>query len=65
MSGHIHTAARKEIEGVTYLNCGDWVDSCTALIENTDGRIELIHWGSVTAQSAVPNSLSPRAKEAA
>lgn len=31
------------IEGVTYLNCGDWVDS--ALRENTDGQLELIHWG--------------------
>ena len=42
--GHIYTAALKEIEGVTYLNCGDRVESCTALLENTDSQLELIHW---------------------
>ncbi len=40
--GHIHTPVIKEIGGVLYLNCGDWVDSCTALIEHLDGRIELV-----------------------
>jgi hypothetical protein len=31
---------------VTYLNCGDWVDSCTAVLEHGDGRMELLHWGA-------------------
>ena len=31
--------------GVLYLNCGDWVDSCTAIVEHLDGRLELIDWG--------------------
>lgn len=42
--GHIHSAAIKDIGGITYLNCGDWVDSCTAIVEHEDGRMELVHW---------------------
>jgi len=30
---------------VAYLNCGDWVESCTALAEHADGRFEIIRWG--------------------
>ncbi len=44
--GHIHAAAIREIEGVTYINCGDWVDSCTAIVEHGDGRMEVVHWGA-------------------
>ena len=40
--GHIHKAEQREIDGIAYLNCGDWVESCTALAEHADGRIELI-----------------------
>jgi UDP-2,3-diacylglucosamine pyrophosphatase LpxH len=43
--GHIHSAAIKQIDGMTYVNCGDWVDSCTAIIEHFDGRLELVNWG--------------------
>jgi len=43
LCGHIHTAAIREIDGVTYYNTGDWVESCTALVEHFDGKIELIH----------------------
>jgi hypothetical protein len=42
--GHIHRAEMKMIDGVQYLNCGDWVESCTALIEDFDGKIKLIHF---------------------
>ena len=42
--GHIHHAEVRDIGGVTYHNCGDWVESCTALAEHLDGRIELIRW---------------------
>ena len=44
--GHIHWAMIKEIDGLTYMNCGDWVDSCTAIVEHLDGRMELIRWNS-------------------
>jgi UDP-2,3-diacylglucosamine pyrophosphatase LpxH len=43
--GHIHAATVKDIDGVRYVNCGDWVDSCTAIVEHQDGRLELIEWG--------------------
>lgn len=47
--GHIHWAMIKEIDGLTYMNCGDWVDSCTAIVEHLDGRMELIRWNDGTA----------------
>ena len=42
--GHIHWPMIKQVEGLTYINCGDWVDSCTAIVEHLDGRMELIYW---------------------
>ncbi|MEW5889843.1 MAG: UDP-2,3-diacylglucosamine diphosphatase [Pseudomonadota bacterium] len=42
--GHIHAAAIKDAGGVVYVNCGDWVDSCTAIVEHFDGRLELVDW---------------------
>lgn len=41
--GHIHRPEISTINGVSYLNCGDWVESCTALLEHHDGSIELVH----------------------
>ena len=42
--GHIHTAAIKQIGEVKYLNSGDWVESCSALVEHHDGSFEIINW---------------------
>ncbi len=42
LCGHIHSAAVREFDGVTYYNCGDWVESCSALLEDLDGRIEMV-----------------------
>lgn len=42
--GHIHHAEIKQINGITYMNDGDWVESCTALVENFDGTFEIITW---------------------
>jgi len=42
--GHIHSATIKEVNGLRYINCGDWVDSCTAIVEHLDGRLELVEW---------------------
>jgi UDP-2,3-diacylglucosamine pyrophosphatase LpxH len=44
--GHIHSAAIKEVGELLYVNCGDWVDSCTAIVEHLDGRLELVEWRS-------------------
>ncbi len=43
LCGHIHTAAAHDVQGVPYYNTGDWVESCTAIVEHYDGRMELIH----------------------
>jgi UDP-2,3-diacylglucosamine pyrophosphatase LpxH len=59
--GHIHAAAIKRIEGVDYLNCGDWVDSCTAIVEAMDGRMELVHWG--VAPTSEPGAAAATARE--
>ena len=42
--GHIHHAEIREIDGILYCNDGDWVESCTALVEHADGRLEILHW---------------------
>jgi UDP-2,3-diacylglucosamine pyrophosphatase LpxH len=42
--GHIHHAEIKEINGVVYMNDGDWVESCTALVEHWNGQWEIITW---------------------
>ena len=40
--GHIHQAEDRVIDGIAYYNCGDWVESCTLLVEHEDGRMELL-----------------------
>lgn len=52
--GHIHWAAMKEVDGLTYINCGDWVDSCTAIIEHHDGRLELVDWDGLSRRLPLP-----------
>lgn len=47
--GHIHHANLRTIEGVTYANAGDWVEHCTAIVEQKDGQLELIHWAKESA----------------
>jgi UDP-2,3-diacylglucosamine pyrophosphatase LpxH len=42
--GHIHRPEIKQIDGVQYLNCGDWVENCTALVEDFHGQIKLIQF---------------------
>lgn len=42
--GHIHTPADKTVNGIHYLNSGDWVESLSAIVEHDDGRFELIHF---------------------
>lgn len=42
--GHIHVAKIKDISGIEYLNCGDWVESGTAVVEHLDGKFEIIEY---------------------
>ena len=52
--GHIHSAAVREFGDVTYYNDGDFVESCTALVETVDGRIELLTGLQHQADAAMP-----------
>lgn len=42
--GHIHVAEIRELQGLEYMNSGDWVESCTALVETLEGEWKIIHW---------------------
>jgi len=42
--GHIHKAQMKHIDTIEYLNCGDWVESCTAVVETYDGKFKIVSW---------------------
>ena len=54
--GHIHHAEIKEINGVMYMNDGDWVESCTALVEHHDGRWEIVIWTKENDNESEKNS---------
>ena len=45
--GHIHTPDIRQIGDIHYLNDGDWVESCTALVEHLDGRFEILEWAKL------------------
>lgn len=47
--GHIHHAEMRDMDGVLYVNDGDWVESCTALVEHADGRLEILRWADIVA----------------
>jgi UDP-2,3-diacylglucosamine pyrophosphatase LpxH len=47
--GHIHTAELRSFGEIVYYNDGDWVESCTALVEHHDGRMEILHWAEEIA----------------
>lgn len=55
--GHIHRAEITRIDDIMYCNCGDWVESCTALVEHTNGELEILTW-SHEKQVAVPTMSS-------
>ncbi len=49
--GHIHQAEMRDVNGTLYINDGDWVESCTALVEHHDGRLELVEWAELNRLS--------------
>jgi UDP-2,3-diacylglucosamine pyrophosphatase LpxH len=58
--GHIHRPEIVELAGLLYCNDGDWVDSCSALIEDRSGELELWHWNDIG--SALRPVVTPRAE---
>ncbi len=64
--GHIHTAAIRKIKGLDYYNTGDWVESLTALVEETDGRMKLLKFspsGEILKTLAVCGAFDKMAPE--
>ena len=62
--GHIHHAEIRDLGGLLYCNDGDWVESCTALVEHFDGRLAIVRWaesgsGDLFATAATPATLAP------
>ena len=50
--GHIHRPEIRDLGDVFYMNCGDWVENCTALVEDFEGHIELIRFHEHEASDA-------------
>ena len=58
--GHIHHAAIETFGDISYINTGDWVESCTAVVEHFDGRMEIVHWPHARGvASSLPESFVP------
>ena len=68
--GHIHHAEIRDLGGVLYCNDGDWVESCTALVEHFDGRLAIVRWAesgsddlfaiaATPARPAAPAAVAP------
>lgn len=51
--GHIHHAEIADYDGIKYMNCGDWVESCTALVENAQGQFRILRWRQADLDSNV------------
>lgn len=63
--GHIHHAADRPVHGVHYLNCGDWVESCTAITEDENGNMEIVRWADVMrARDELHNGTKHRSQRA-
>ncbi len=56
--GHIHHAVMEDIDGIRYINTGDWVESCTAIAEHHDGTMELITWRQLSGVPVVQEDTS-------
>src|SRR5262245_3442783 len=65
LCGHIHSAAIREFGKLSYYNCGDWVESCTALVEGDDGLISVLDYQPIATSGRVtaPTIDSARSKQ--
>jgi UDP-2,3-diacylglucosamine pyrophosphatase LpxH len=60
LCGHIHKAAIRDFGDITYVNSGDWVESCSAIIERHDGKLEICFWHDIRAHmESQLKSISP------
>jgi UDP-2,3-diacylglucosamine pyrophosphatase LpxH len=56
--GHIHYAVIRREADFVYVNCGDWIESCTAVVEDFDGVLEIVRW---TARGPRLDEVAPAA----
>jgi UDP-2,3-diacylglucosamine pyrophosphatase LpxH len=63
--GHIHQAEMRQIGSILYLNDGDWVESCTALVEDARGHLEILRWASCSPASDLARASAGTQGEAA
>ena len=68
LCGHIHSAAMRQIGDTTYYNCGDWVETCSALVEQNDAKIDIVKYLPMAqraqTRSVKMNQCSANAEEA-
>ena len=57
LCGHIHMPSIRKIGKVSYYNCGDWVEHCTALVENRDGKVEMLRLRESAAADAASSAV--------
>lgn len=60
LCGHIHKPDLRNVRGMVYGNTGDWVENCSALVENLDGRLEVVRWfheRSYSPEDVLPSAL--------
>ena len=62
--GHIHHAAIREIDGIAYVNTGDFVETCSVVVEHDDGRLEILLWADLSARAREASRAAPAAAEA-
>lgn len=51
--GHIHHATIRMIDNIVYVNTGDFVESCSAIVEHADGRMEIVYWRTTAAERVI------------
>jgi len=57
--GHIHRPEITKLNNIIYCNCGDWVESCSALVEHHDGSLELLRWADTVASLKRTRTMKP------
>lgn len=64
--GHIHHPEISQMEDILYINDGDWVESCTALVEEPSGELKIVHWSDHShTVKALPSTVKLNVEAAA
>lgn len=58
--GHVHRPSIHEVDGIQYVNTGDWVESRTAVVEHYDGRMEMLRWPDCAARPSPAAAATPQ-----